>query len=193
MAKAIEGALARAIPLAIGLLGSLAGMGGIGETIREVVKKIQSKVDVVIDWVIQKIVALIKSVGKMLGFGKQEVEEEDEEIEGELDSNALKSKAAKLLDKQLGDEVTIESTEKAISHVLKKLGPKGLKLWMQKDERTGSYDIMASASNGSSVAEMTPGQPRKGARVTMGIAIKLSVTSEGRPFGWRWDFVEDQD
>ena len=63
----IEQALARMIPVLIGFLARLIGLGGITDKIREFILKIQSKVDKAIDKVIAKIVETVK---KLFGKGK---------------------------------------------------------------------------------------------------------------------------
>jgi hypothetical protein len=61
----IEKALANMVPLLIGFLAQLLGLGGISEKIKEFIKKIQAKVDKAIDKAIAKVVALVKKL-----FGK---------------------------------------------------------------------------------------------------------------------------
>jgi hypothetical protein len=61
-AKKIEDALARAIPLLIGFLASLLGLGGVAEKIREFVFKVQTKVDKAIDKAIAKVVGVVKKI-----------------------------------------------------------------------------------------------------------------------------------
>ncbi|MCM8593866.1 hypothetical protein [Accumulibacter sp.] len=61
----IEKSLASAIPVLIGFLARLIGLGGISDKIREFIRKVQSKVDAAIDKVIGKIVATVKKL-----FGK---------------------------------------------------------------------------------------------------------------------------
>ncbi|HKV11212.1 MAG TPA: hypothetical protein VJ725_23930 [Thermoanaerobaculia bacterium] len=60
----IEQALARTIPIVIGFLARLIGLGGISQKIKEFITKVQSKVDAAIDKAIAKIVAFVK---KMFG------------------------------------------------------------------------------------------------------------------------------
>ena len=66
-AKAVEAALASAIPVAIGFLASLLGIGDLGEKIKKVIDKIQEPINKVIDWLIKKAVQLVKSIGKLFG------------------------------------------------------------------------------------------------------------------------------
>ncbi len=81
IAGAVENALARSIPVAIGFLASLLGLGGIAEKITGFIQKIQAPVNKAIDWVIGKAKSLFKviadkakglagKVGDKLGFGK---------------------------------------------------------------------------------------------------------------------------
>ena len=61
----IENALARTIPVVIGFLARLIGLGGISEKIKGFIRKVQAKVDAAIDKVIGKIVGVVKKL-----FGK---------------------------------------------------------------------------------------------------------------------------
>ncbi len=61
----IEQALARTIPVIIGFLARLIGLGGISDKIREIIKKVQTVVDKAIDKVLEKIVTVVKKL-----FGK---------------------------------------------------------------------------------------------------------------------------
>ena len=74
-AKAVEAALAKSIPVAIGFLASLLGIGDLGEKIKKVIDKIQIPVNKVIDWLIKKAISLVKTISKALGFGKKDEKE----------------------------------------------------------------------------------------------------------------------
>lgn len=71
MASAVENALARALPVAIGFLASLLGLGGLSAKIREVIQRIQAPVHAAIDWVIQQAVRLARAVGGLFGGGRR--------------------------------------------------------------------------------------------------------------------------
>ena len=73
-AQKVEDALARAIPVTIGFLAELLGLGDLGETIKGIIDKIQGPVHAAVKWLITKAVALIKAAGKLLGFGKDDKE-----------------------------------------------------------------------------------------------------------------------
>ncbi|MEP6901467.1 MAG: hypothetical protein ABJA66_06930 [Actinomycetota bacterium] len=70
----IEQALANTIPLVIGFLARLIGLGGISKKIKEFIEKVQTKVDQAIDKAIAKVVGVVKKLfGKMTGKGKKDV------------------------------------------------------------------------------------------------------------------------
>jgi hypothetical protein len=86
-AKTVEDALAKAIPVTIGFLASLLGLGDIGARVQEIIKKIQGLVDQALDAIfnsgpvqmvakfIKKIIGKIKngieSLKNKLGFGQK--------------------------------------------------------------------------------------------------------------------------
>ena len=77
-AKWVEDALAKAIPVAIGFLASLLGLGDISGTIKNTIEKAQTPVNKAIDWVINLAVKAVKAVGKFAKgiFGKKDKKEE---------------------------------------------------------------------------------------------------------------------
>jgi len=90
-AKMVEDALAKAIPVAIGFLASLLGLGDIGGTIKKTIDKAREPVNKAIDWVINLAVKGVKAAGKLLGFGKEKKTKEEEVPHG--DHLALAKKA----------------------------------------------------------------------------------------------------
>jgi DNA/RNA non-specific endonuclease len=69
-ATAVENALTKALPVAIGFLASLLGLDGISEKIKNIIARIQAPINAAIDWVINKAVVLAKAAGKLFGLGK---------------------------------------------------------------------------------------------------------------------------
>ncbi|MBE7169597.1 MAG: DUF4157 domain-containing protein [Williamsia sp.] len=94
-AKAVENALAKALPVAISFLASLLGLGGISEKIKSIIARIQAPVNAAIDWVIHKAVALVKAAGKLLGGlgkgkgDKKKEEEHSPEKQAKIDAGVL--------------------------------------------------------------------------------------------------------
>jgi len=75
----VEKSLARTIPVIIGFLAALLGVGGITEKIKEIIEAIRKPINEAIDWVINKAVDLVKAVGGLLGFGKEEKKDKADE------------------------------------------------------------------------------------------------------------------
>lgn len=66
LAKKIEEVLARSIPVVIGFLASLLGLGGIANKIKSIINKVRQPVEKAIDKVLKKIVGTVK---KLVGKG----------------------------------------------------------------------------------------------------------------------------
>lgn len=110
-AEKVEKALARAIPVAIGFLAALLGIGGIGKKVKSVIEAIRAPIDRAIDWVIGKAVQLVKGAGKLLGFGKEEKAKPDGR--GKPDKIAeLDGRTAKL------DERTVKQKQQDLDKAL---------------------------------------------------------------------------
>ncbi|MEV4052804.1 hypothetical protein AB0J55_16605 [Amycolatopsis sp. NPDC049688] len=62
----IERALAKAIPVLLGFLASLLGLGGIADKVKKIVQALAKPVGKAIDWVIDKIVGLVKAAWRKL-------------------------------------------------------------------------------------------------------------------------------
>jgi hypothetical protein len=62
-AKLVENALARLVPITIGFLASLLGLGNISEKAQKIIKAIQAPINKAIDWVLDKAIALSKKLG----------------------------------------------------------------------------------------------------------------------------------
>ncbi len=63
----VENALAKAIPVAIGFLAGLLGLGDPSKPVREFIEKARAPVNKAIDWVINLAVKGVKAVGRFLG------------------------------------------------------------------------------------------------------------------------------
>ena len=92
----VENALARAIPVAIGFLASLLGLGDISGTIRSTIQKAQSPVNSAMDWVIHQAVKLVKAAGAFIGGlfgGKKDKGKKDDEPDESDPEKAAKVEA----------------------------------------------------------------------------------------------------
>lgn len=62
----IERALARSIPVLLGVLAAILGVGGIAARVRQIVQRLSAPVNRAVDWVIDKIVGLVKKLWSKL-------------------------------------------------------------------------------------------------------------------------------
>ncbi len=68
-AAKIEQGFANAIPIAIGFLANILGLGNIGEKISEIVGGLRELVDRALDWLIDRAVSTVQSMLRALGLG----------------------------------------------------------------------------------------------------------------------------
>ncbi|HWR82085.1 MAG TPA: DUF4157 domain-containing protein [Candidatus Deferrimicrobium sp.] len=61
---AVEDAMSRSLPVVISLLASLAGLGGIGKTVKDIIGRVRKPIDKVLDIVIDKIISFAKRLVK---------------------------------------------------------------------------------------------------------------------------------
>lgn len=74
-ANLVEEALAKAIPLVIGFLASLLGLGDFGAKVRGVIDKVRQPMNVAVDWILGKVVKpIIGLVGKGVDWVKGKVQ-----------------------------------------------------------------------------------------------------------------------
>lgn len=113
----IEQSLARIIPLVIGFLARLIGLGGISKKIKEFITKVQDKVDKAIDKVLAKIVGVVKKLfGKIKG-------KKDPKPDSRTDSQKINDlekaldEAARLRDEK---KTTTEKVRKKLPGIKKK-------------------------------------------------------------------------
>jgi hypothetical protein len=80
----IEQALARMIPILIGFLASLIGLGGIAAKIKSFIEKVQAQVGKAVDFVIDKVFNFAKKIlGKITGKDKKKDEKPDERTDAQ--------------------------------------------------------------------------------------------------------------
>src|SRR6185503_14440180 len=124
----VENALAKGIPVAIGFLASLLGLGDISGTIRKTIEKAQAPINKAIDWVINKAVTLVKAAGKLIGGllgGKGEKKEAKEKPGADL--NDAQATAATMLSKRLGESTSAKEAGAVVPAVRSALSPMGLR------------------------------------------------------------------
>jgi hypothetical protein len=137
-AKLIENALAKALPIVIGFLANLLGIGDLAKKVQGIIEKIRAKIDQGIEWVITK----AKVVAGKLGFGKGKATEG-----GSTDQNAkarqmARERVANATQRPFKDEAELKGT---IGQIEKDLIPVGLQSLQvtPRQGQAGQYDIIA--------------------------------------------------
>jgi hypothetical protein len=105
-ANLVENALAKAVPVAIGFLAGLLGLGDPSKPVRQTIEKAQAPVNKAIDWVIHQAVKLVKAAGKLIDrvLGKKE-KGEQKGAKGEQGHIGIAQEVgAKLLEAELPSE-----------------------------------------------------------------------------------------
>ncbi len=136
----IEQALARTIPLIIGFLADLLGLGGISKKIKEFIEKVQNTVDKAIDKAIAKVAVIVKKLfGK--GTAPNKTDEVDEEKSAKVKADAIadiKSRSHRL--------TSAAELDALIGSVYEKHSKDGLKSIRIATGPEGSATILVSAS-----------------------------------------------
>ena len=85
VADKVEGALAKALPVAISFLASLLGLGGISEKIKSIIDTVRKPIDKAVDWVITGAVKGFKKMfGGAIGWAKGKYEKGKQWAKGKL-------------------------------------------------------------------------------------------------------------
>ena len=165
-ASFVENTLAKAIPVAIGFLASLLGLGDPSKPVKATIEKAQSPVNKAIDWVIHGAVKLVQAAGKFIGkvFGK----DKDDVKQG----SGVKAKASSLLVARIGKKAKVNSIQTAANFVLEQLRPEGLKRLEVKRSRD-KLSILAEASPIDEILAMIPDDKKEAVAVTLAAIIKL--------------------
>jgi hypothetical protein len=94
--------MSKALPVIIGFMASLLGLGGITDKIQNIIKRVRGPIEKAIDWVISQAVKFARKIGNKLGFGKGKKGEEDE-----------KAKDAKLENGPIGETISFKAPDEA--------------------------------------------------------------------------------
>lgn len=146
----VEQALGNMVPILIGFLAALIGLGGIGAKIKGFIQKVQAKVDQAIDKVLKKAVAFVKKMFGKLGGSKEDKRTEQEKTRDKLAGIA---EAERLLQEKGYKE---QKVVKKLPGIKKKFKLLTLDLVVDaKDDKTNTVHFTASAS------KVEKGKPKK--------------------------------
>jgi hypothetical protein len=139
-AQMLEGALAAAVPVAIGFLANQVGLGNIPEMVVEVIGKLRELVDKAITWLIKKALDLGKAALRALGVGKDK-KETDPQAQGPL-GRAQAALKGRLTGEDQPDQIT-----NMLGPILTDLRPAGLAgLELRGPDENDEYDLYGAAS-----------------------------------------------
>jgi hypothetical protein len=133
----IERSLANAIPIVIGFLAALIGLGGISKKIKETIQKVQGAVDKAIDKAIGKVIALVKKL-----FGKLTGKKDEKDDRTEEQKKADLSKAVKE-----GTEI-LKDPKQSVASVSKKLPA------IKKKYRLTTLEVVVKSGTGKEIAHI---------------------------------------
>jgi hypothetical protein len=162
----VEQALGNMVPILIGFLAALIGLGGIGAKIKGFILKVQAKVDQAIDKVLKKAVAFVKKMFGKLGGSKEDKRTEQEKTRDKLSGIA---EAERLLQAKGYNE---QKVVKKLPGIKKKFKLLTLDLVVEaKDDKAHTVHFTASAS------KVEKGKPKK-----VKVAVELGEVKLSNPF-----------
>lgn len=159
VAGLIEKTLAKAVPMVLGFLASLLGLGGISEKIKSILEKIQAPVGKVIDKVVGTIVkAGKKFIGKLTGKKDKKKDGADSERSEKVRATVKNDLASRLRDGMRAEEIP-----PAIRAIYSARKPEGLKTLevVPIAQKPGSFEILIAASAKTPGHEVTIAEPEE--------------------------------
>jgi Skp family chaperone for outer membrane proteins len=136
-AQLVEGALVKALPVAIGFLASLLGVSGLAKKVQGIIKKIRKRIDKAINKLLRKAKNLFKKKKKKKKKNKQDDQkaqpDERSKAEKQQDLDAALSEAKKSLNKFREEEVEPEVIEPNLAELKRNYRLKSLNLHKQNN------------------------------------------------------------
>src|SRR5688572_13360733 len=173
----VEAALAKAVPVAIGFLAGLLGLGDPSKPVKQTIEKAQSPVNKAIDWVIHQAVKLVKAAGKFIKglFGKKD---KDEGKKPAAPSEQVREVAMARLEQMVGAEAPVKKVQGATAKIAQDLRKDGLKRFeVRKAKGDASYEIVTEASPLTVAATMAPVD----ANVVVAMTVSIKLAGEEPP------------
>jgi len=191
-AKFVETSLARTIPVIIGFLAALLGVGGISEKIKEIIEAIRKPINEAIDWVITKAVDLIKAVGGLLGFGKEEPVAKTDDPEHDAKVTAGLTALDEEDEKHEKDGKITEEGAKQVAATVKSAHPIFKTLEVREGEETWDYEFSASERQSHKGARRDTQIPDK-RFLPPDFDVRRHLYENGSGFGSAKSRVKDRD
>jgi hypothetical protein len=148
----IENALAKSVPVLIGALSAILGIGGIAEKVKKFFQSLSKPVMKAVDWVVDKIVKFGKGVwSKMKGAGKKLKDKFGKKKDGKAAEPSMKDKEK--VARQAADDgfraagqVPLGQIPDALAGVVAKWRPQGLKSLEMVPLGNHSFTVEASVN-----------------------------------------------
>ena len=105
-AKLVESALGRSIPVLIGFLSSVAGLGNLASKVQGIFQKMRQPVDKAVNWLIKKAKDLVLNLGRRLGLVK-----DDQQAQGQQNGAVSEKDHPKLADQAITEMKGASSEE----------------------------------------------------------------------------------
>lgn len=153
----IEQALAKSVPVVIGLLASILGLGGMSAKIRSVIRAVQRPVKRAIDRIVNGILRLGRRLLNRLRRRGGSRREAGHEAAGRTSTASVKREARRQLQPGLSRVTSPEQVRSVLGRVMGALRSQGLRRLSVRPTRTeGRYSVHAVASPSTKVGEFTP-------------------------------------
>jgi hypothetical protein len=194
-ARFVEEALAKAVPVAIGFLAGLLGLGDISETIRAVIDKAQKPVNTAIDWVINQAVRLGAATLRALrdSDGQSPASEPGNGPETvpagfpltDDERSRLYADVRTSFGSRARDVTTPEEANALLAGILSRFSRRGLKAveFRPVPGRLAELELFAQASEGEPVGQVTAVERIRVSDLTSGYITVLIATLNGRQIG----------
>jgi hypothetical protein len=202
-ANLVESVMAKAIPMIIGFLASLLGVGGIGEKIKSVINAVRKPINKAVDWVLKKVVKPVaKAAARAVGFVKGKIKAAGSWLKkkGQAGVDYLKKKTSAAVSKVTGrfqkkeeaggdvaaeaerrvlaqtrGEHTLEDIRGIVGGVRDELAPKGLRgIDLGSPDANGAYPLNVQRATAFLPKELRP----KGRRIIVRLEAKVTVVGE---------------
>lgn len=176
MATAVEGALARILPIVIDFLAGLLGLGDLPDKIAGAVKRLQDMVERILDRVIGFLADRARALLRRLGIGR----DDEKEAEGDI-----KAKARQAVNQQIGEGKSKEEIDVIIGNVYQQLKPQGLHSLVLR--RMGGeeekYALYASASEEKKLEEIALEQAAGSRTIHVNLRARFSIVEPRQNLG----------
>jgi hypothetical protein len=159
--------MSKALPVIIGFMASLLGLGGITGKIQDIIKRVKQPIEKAIDWVIAQAVKFAKKIGNKLGFGKDKKSNKDDgkpdertKEEKQTDLDKAMKEAKTYLDGFSGKEVNKQTIKSKLNNIKETYALKSLEP-VEKGIHWGIRGEVNPTSEADSQAELSEQEKRK--------------------------------